>query len=182
MSSAPIDGGYVCCIHTHASPPLHSPLVIERKGMGAGIKLMSKERKRTDLETTERLGYTKQEWWPRILTAFSSLVLLSPEVHLQLLPISSEKLPIDFQENVLFCFFLFRLGPVGFCYFKWKFLTNICFIKVCLLICVQSWIFQLIKLERKSQEWVVLVWAYSEILQSLPLKQELLLNRTRKPI
>ena len=48
MSPAPTDGGYVCSIHTQASSPLHSPLAIERKGMGTGIKLMSKETKMID--------------------------------------------------------------------------------------------------------------------------------------
>lgn len=96
----------VCLLYSYACLTTTAFTFGHRKGMGAGIKLMSKETKMTDLETTERLAYTKQEWWPRILTAFSSLVLLSPEVHLQFLPISSEKLPIDFQENVLFFFSL----------------------------------------------------------------------------
>lgn len=70
------------------------------------------------------------------------LVLLSPE---PAPPTPSSCLLAQrnslYTSNKIQVFFLFRLAPIVFFYFKWKFLTNVCFIKVCLLICVQSWIF-----------------------------------------
>lgn len=84
--------------------PHHHPSHLwPQRGRGMSRNKADEQRSRDETlrGPKERLAHTKQEWWPRVLTAFQFLVPLSPEAHFQLLPVGAERPlaspPIAFQ-------------------------------------------------------------------------------------